>query len=210
MASFDKAIAIVQKNEGFYSDDRKDVGNYYPQNFNGTFIGTNHGITPTTYREYFGYTPTIAQMKALTKAQSNEIYKKLYWNKISGDKINNQSFANILLDSVVNQGVSKPVKAVQSIVGVKQDGGMGKNTVTAVNLHNQKTLFDNFKQWRIDTYAKGNPTYSNAWIKRVNKFQFAIGIGAILLLVGIAVVLFISYQKRAEIAKAGQNITKAI
>jgi lysozyme family protein len=203
MADFEKAINKIQKFEGGYSTDKNDAGNYYPQTLKGTFIGSNMGITPTAYKEFFGVVPTVSQMKSLTKEQAKAIYKKNYWDKIGGDKINNQSIAEILFDSAVNQGVPTAIKGIKKVLGIGDSSpSMDNDTIRKINFSPQKKLFEDFKQWRIEAYASTKKPYVQAWIDRVNKYKFEIGIGAIVIFVSILIsVVYLGYKNKSTIEK---------
>ena len=57
------------------------------------------------------------------------------------------------------------------------DGGMGPNTLKAINSTNQVDFYNNFKQARIDYYndlANRIPSqkkWLNGWLNKVNEFK---------------------------------------
>ena len=61
-------------------------------------------------------------------------YKTNFWDKIGGDGINDQSIADLLVDSAVNEGISPAVKRAQGIVGLPQTGHITDELVEKLNL----------------------------------------------------------------------------
>jgi lysozyme family protein len=75
--NFEQANQIVKIVEGGYQNHPSDRGNYNSQ---GKLIGTNWGISAPVLERYMKRVPSVADMKALTKEQAKEIYKRLYWD----------------------------------------------------------------------------------------------------------------------------------
>ncbi|MDW5290833.1 putative peptidoglycan-binding domain-containing protein [Formosa sp. PL04] len=69
------------------------------------------------------------------------------------------------------------IRAVAGEYNLTVDGGMGPNTLNAINSANQMDLYNNLKQTRIDFYngiVQRNPSQSkflNGWLNRINKFK---------------------------------------
>lgn len=111
--SWEKAIAFVLSYEGGYVNDPNDSGGE-----------TNFGISKKAY-------PSV-DIKALTVDEAKDIYKRDYWNAISGDELpGNMAFA--AFDCAVNQGVGPAIKLLQIAVGVEVDGKIGPKTVGAAH-----------------------------------------------------------------------------
>ena len=95
MADFNTIWSRVLKDEGGYQTDTEDSGNYCENKL----IGTKYGIAAINYKAYYGYCPTIQQMKDLTEAQAKAIWKKTVWDNIQGDKIDSMGIASMILDA---------------------------------------------------------------------------------------------------------------
>lgn len=107
-----------------------------------------------------------------------KIAKTHYWDKLKADQINNQSVAEILVDSAYNQGIGFTIPMIQKIIGVNADGIVGNGTLTSINSNDPKSLFDKIKKARLDrydwivkTYPK-NQKFYKGWINRLNSFNF--------------------------------------
>jgi len=101
VADYQSAGVQLLKHEGGYQDNPADPGNYDIQ---GNLIGTNYGITPRTYKLYYGYWPTKSAMQNLTYNDAYDIYRNLYWDKNQLYFIPDQAAANQILDTLVLHG----------------------------------------------------------------------------------------------------------
>lgn len=182
MADFSKAIPHVLKYEGGYQASPNDSGNFY----NGKLIGTNRGITPNAYFAAYKKVPTIDTIKAITPQMAQDIYKRLYWDKIPGNGIKNDSVALLMLDTVVNSGTAhvKTFKMVANLTAGKKIMAETATPLTSVELDllnslPQKKYFDNLKGVRESFYKKiasdnpKNAVFLQGWLNRLNKHKFS-------------------------------------
>lgn len=176
MASFKLFLPILQKIEGGYQNLSEDKGNF---NSLGQLVGTNHGISARFYEGIIRRPPTVADMKAISKAKAEILYKKYFWDAVLADKISNQTVANIIVDHGVNGGESTIAKIVQTILrdyfgkNIKVDGDIGSVTVAALNTVNQELLFQKIKLGRANYYKSLNSSFVSAWLDRVKNFSFS-------------------------------------
>lgn len=134
MADFLTSHKLTVSNEGGFSNDRNDPGNWTGGKIgSGLLVGTNHGISAPVLMRYLRRTPTMEDMRNLKIETAYEIYKKNYWNLIKGDKINNQEVANVLYDNAVNIGATGAVKMMQKEVGTLPTGVMDELTLKKIN-----------------------------------------------------------------------------
>jgi len=173
MANFSEAVKKVLDLEGGYQDFVNDTGNY---NSRGELVGTNRGISAPVYESWIGRPPSREEMKAITRATAEEIYRKKYWLPIQGDRINPQYLAEIIFDGKVNQG-QKGIMLLQEALGVPADGIIGPNTLAAISRVNPARLHDEYKRRRIAFYrqlAASNSSYSQflaGWLNRMDNFK---------------------------------------
>jgi lysozyme family protein len=171
-ADFNKAIPFTRMHEGGYSNIAGDNGGE-----------TYCGIARVDNPEWEGWTIVDAhkplkyneRIQDLTiEGMVNAFYKAQYWNKISGDGINNQQVAAFLFDWYVNSEHSA-VRELQRIVGAPQTGNVGPITLPAINFY-KGNLFEKLKAARIAFYnqlAANNAhdrQFLDGWIDRVNDF----------------------------------------
>ena len=174
MADVNKLAPIILKWEGGFVDDPIDKGG-----------PTNMGVTIDTWKQ-IGYDVDgdgdidIDDLIHLNKTQVVvDVLKPHYWNKWRGDDIKNQSIANLVVDWTWGSGVWG-IKYPQRVLGVKDDGIVGKITLAAINNYpDQKELFDllwNRRKKHFEDIVKKDPTqqrFLNGWLNRLNDFKYS-------------------------------------
>lgn len=217
MADFDKITAFAFKWEGGYSAYDNDAPSWCPAK--GTpgakLIGTNRGISAQAYKAFYGKCPTIEEMKALTEAQAKMIYKKLFWDRIQGDKIKNNSVAQMMFQFIIGSGPGQlsDLKAIANATAgkklfIENDQNFTVAQAEEINNLNQKKYWDNLKAWRhayfirICEYNPSLKMYLKGWQNRLNSFVFessGIDKKKVLMIAGGSVLLLIlvfSYFKQ--------------
>jgi len=184
MADF---IPIVEKTfvfEGGYQAFPNDSANY---NSLKQLVGTNNGISAIAYETYLKRPPSVADMKAITKDIAEGVYKKLFWDKIHGDEIHNQSMAHLIFDSFIASG-GTGLKLVR--IAINQTAGSEVVKVNSVQSLSpgerdwiwklpQDDLFTNIKNVRAGFYhdlVRINPDkygmFIKGWLNRLAKIIF--------------------------------------
>lgn len=192
MSLFAPALAVTLKWEG---GETVDTGGY-----------TKWGISKKAY-------PNL-DIKNMTRAQMESIYKRDYWDRIQGDKISDQGAANYLFDYAVNAGTGAAVKAAQTVLKqrfgkpVTIDGGMGPQTLAAINAVGA-AFGPALAKYRTDFYralAARDPDkygrYLTGWLKRAGSFFSAApakaGGGLLVLLGSLAAVYYLRSVKSGK------------
>jgi lysozyme family protein len=116
MSLFDPAVAktIVREGGAKFTNDPSDPGG------------------PTKYGIAQNYHPGV-DVKNLTEVGAKAIYKKDYWDPISGDSIKDQSLAEMLFDAAVNLGVGRTVRLLQAALKMIPTGSMDPGTLALLN-----------------------------------------------------------------------------
>ena len=168
MANFGVFLRKLLRLEGGYTHTKSDKGGC-----------TNQGITINTFRSYYGAGLDCNDLKNIKESQVEYIYRDGYWDKCWGDKIADSNLAYLLVDFAVNSGVKKAIKTLQSIIGVEDDGIMGKITLNAINsYYNPKELFDELKEARRQYYlsiVEKNPSqkkFLKGWFNRLDEYEW--------------------------------------
>ena len=168
MAKAELLKPFILRWEGGFVDDPLDRGG-----------ATNKGITIGTFRNFYGNDATVEQLKNITDEQWLHIFKSGYWDKWKADDIENQSIADIVVDWAWASGTATSIKQVQKILGVAVDGIVGNDTLTAINIAVQRSLFDKIRSRRIEfveNIVKRNPSQSRflkGWKNRINSLTFS-------------------------------------
>lgn len=153
-----------------FSDDPNDLGG-----------ATMIGVTLATYEAYCRRKglkePTVNMLKNISYDSWMDIVKTMYWDNWKADAIANQSIANFLVDFFWNSGFNG-IKVPQRVMGLKDDGIVGPNTLHAVNSVNQEELFYKLvagRKYYIEDIIKKRPAnakFGNGWMNRINSFKF--------------------------------------
>lgn len=119
-----KALTLMFGHEGGYVNAATDRGG-----------PTKYGITHTTLAAYRGVkSVTAAQVKALTLAEAESIYRQQYWIQSGGDVLP-VGLDYAAFDFGVNSGPVRAIKTLQQVVKVTVDGKIGPQTLAAVRAY---------------------------------------------------------------------------
>lgn len=186
MASFDLSAAKAFKAEGGYQADPADNANYC----DGKLVGTNRGISAVAYKGYYKKCPTVEDMKRLTVNQALAIYKAGYWDKINGDRIKNQSVADLMFQYIIGSGASQlsDLKAIANTTAGKKQIAEIDTSITAreaeiINSLNQATYHNNLKVWRAAFFKRlvervpEKRKFLQGWLNRLETHKFD-GVGS--------------------------------
>lgn len=167
MASASKLVPFILRWEGGFVDHPLDKGG-----------ATNKGVTWNTFKGRYP-NGTIEDLKSITDQQWMEIFKDGYWNPCQGNLIDSQSVANIIVDWAWASGTRTVIRKIQGMLGVREDGVVGRVTLNAINNRDPRELFYEIKQARLDfieAIIKRNPSQSvfrNGWINRIKSIEFS-------------------------------------
>lgn len=157
-SNFKKSLSLVLAHEGGFVNHPKDPGG-----------ATNKGITIATYRAHVKKNGTVNDLKNITDAQVEKVYREEYWNKIKGDQLpSGVDYA--VFDFAVNSGPARAAQYLQSVVGVKQDKIIGPATIAAVNkMQPAKVIADLCAKRLAFLKALSTwPTFGKGWGRRVD------------------------------------------
>lgn len=119
------ALRLMFGHEGGYVNRKTDSGG-----------PTKYGITAKTLGAHrkLGRAATAAEVKALTIAEAEKIYRTSYWVQSGGDLLP-VGLDYAAFDFGVNSGPGTAVRKLQKVVGVAQDGIVGAQTIAAVEAY---------------------------------------------------------------------------
>lgn len=174
MANFNLFFDKLLLHEGGFVNNKNDKGG-----------ATNLGVTIATWQAQ-GYdkdgngTIDVNDLKKINKEDARYIAKKLYWDKVLGDKINNQSIAEFIFDWAYNSGPKTAILKLQHILGptVSNDGVIGNQTINALNSGNQEVIFNKLFESRKNFFhaiVRANPknkVFLKGWLNRLNSFKY--------------------------------------
>lgn len=118
-ANFAAVMAEVFRHEGGFVNHPRDPGG-----------ATNLGITIGTLRDWRGKPVTVDDVRALTRAEAEQIYRSRFWQPVAGDQLPD-GLDLVAMDGGVNSGTARGIRWLQVGLGVPADGVMGPVTIGA-------------------------------------------------------------------------------
>jgi len=163
--NWQQAFEQMLASEGGFTDDERDNGNKLPDGRKGS---TMLGVTQYNWEAHVGHQVTHDDMRQLTPADVEPLYKKKYWDVVQGDKLPN-GIDYLVFDMGVNAGPGRSIKLLQAAVGTTPDGGLGPVTLAAVWSADPVKLIERFSQEKEAFYRSlGNfDVYGTGWLNRV-------------------------------------------
>ena len=159
---FSEALEVILHHEGVYVNHPKDPGGE-----------TNLGVTKRVYEDFGG----TKDMKELTKEDVEPIYKKNYWDRVKGDDLP-EGLDLCIFDFAVNAGPGRAAKFLQKLIGVTQDGGIGPQTLGALqsaigeDVRTQtREMIEKYQNERHNYYQSLSTfeTFGRGWTRRVDE-----------------------------------------
>lgn len=167
--NFKISLKEVLKHEGGWADHPSDPGG-----------ATMKGVTIATFRSFVNPKGTKADLKKISDAQLETVYRRQYWDKVHGAELpDGVDFA--VFDYAVNSGPIRAVKDLQKAVGVSQDGKIGPKTLEAIKAMGSRNVINQLCDTRLAFMKrlKTWPTFGKGWTARVSGVRdFALGLSS--------------------------------
>jgi lysozyme family protein len=160
-SNWQTSFKLMLKSEGGYVHHPDDPGGR-----------TNLGVTQATWENWIGRKSDEAEMRGLTPAKVEPLYKKKYWDAVLGDELPT-GIDYLTFDFAVNAGVGRSIKTLQAAVSVAADGWLGPITMSAVQATDPVELIEQFSQAKEDFYRSLNTfnVFGKGWLNRVAKVK---------------------------------------
>ena len=161
--NFSKAFELTIGHEGGFQNDPNDRGNWSTGIIGkGVNRGTKYGVSAMSY-------PTL-DIKNLTVAQAEAIYKKDYWDRNSCDRLP-AGVDYLVFDISVNHGVKDGAVFLQQAIGAKPDGDIGPTTLAMVARKNPQEIIEELCVVRAFDYISLGSfgRYGTGWFRRLMK-----------------------------------------
>lgn len=188
--NFTACLAETLTYEGGWSDHPRDPGG-----------ATMKGITIGRYRE-FHPGATKAELRAISNAEVEAIYRKGYWAPVRGDDLQH-GVDLAVFDLGVNSGPARAAKYVQAVAGVKQDGRIGPATLAAVSKMRGDEVVRKLCARRM-SFVRGLSTFDvfgKGWSRRIASIE-ATGVAMWRRAVGTATGTAMAMREEAYRAKS--------
>ncbi|AUR83666.1 lysozyme-like domain protein [Vibrio phage 1.038.O._10N.286.51.C2] len=159
--NFDTVFDRVIGHEGGFSDNPKDPGNWTGGKVGvGELKGTKYGIAANTYQ-------TI-DIKNLTEKQARAIYYEDWWQALEMDRFS-PAMQFQMFDAAFNHGMYNASRIFQRAVGSKDDGIIGRNTLSAAGKLSENDVLLRFLAFRLKFYTslRTFDDFGRGWSNRV-------------------------------------------
>ena len=166
MSNFDRAFTVVVGEEGGFTTNPADPGNWTGGACGrGACKGTRFGISAAAYPQL--------DIESLTAEAAAGIYRRDYWDRVRGDDLPGP-LALLVFDAAVNAGVGRAVRWLQAAVGVEVDGEIGPATLLAVKGGRGAQVMAEFQAQRL-LFMTGLPTwrsFGRGWARRLCRLPY--------------------------------------
>ncbi|WP_137934345.1 glycoside hydrolase family 108 protein [Mesorhizobium comanense] len=159
--NFARALALVLRSEGGWSDNPADPGG-----------ATMKGVTLANFRRYVKPGATKADLRAISDDQVATVYRRFYWDAVAGAELpDGVDYA--VFDFAVNSGPGNAAKYLQAVAGVTQDGRIGPATLGAVRATPAGVVIDQLCDVRLAFLRRLPtwPTFGRGWSDRVKSVR---------------------------------------
>ena len=165
ISNWDQAFKQMLASEGGFTDDERDNGNKLPDGRKGS---TMLGVTQFNWEQHVGHEVTHDDMRKLTPADVEPLYKKKYWDVVRADELPS-GIDYLVFDMGVNAGPGRSIKLMQTALGVTPDGGFGPMTLAAVQAADPVELIEKFSAEKEAFYRSLDSfsVYGTGWLNRV-------------------------------------------
>jgi lysozyme family protein len=162
--SWKRSFDLMLDSEGGFQQDPNDSGNHLSD---GRLGCTNLGVTQAVWEEYVGHKVSTQDMRNLTPALVEPMYRRKYWEACNCNDLP-AGVDYLVFDFAVNAGVGRSIKTLQGAVGAAMDGAIGPLTLAAVNAYNNPTTVINLFSIAKEEWYKSlkNPKYEQGWLNR--------------------------------------------
>jgi lysozyme family protein len=157
--NYEHCLEMILHHEGGYVNHPKDPGGE-----------TNLGVTKRVYEEWGGE----KDMTDLLVEDVAPIYQKNYWDRCKCDDLPS-GLDLCVFDFAVNAGPSRSAKFLQRLIGTTVDGGIGPNTLKAVDNYVEEvgleSAIEDYQSARQEYYEALDTfdTFGRGWTRRVEE-----------------------------------------
>jgi len=163
--NFDLAFSRLLGQEGGFTDDRQDKGNWTGGKVGvGALKGSKYGISAMSY--------PMEDIRNLSEARAKAIYLRDFWGPAGCDLVPTPLKYPLFETAVHTSAPGRPtfaIKLVQRAAGVQDDGIIGPITMQAISSADPYRLTARFYGFRLD-HLNDLPAwahYSKGWAQRI-------------------------------------------
>lgn len=156
-SNWKRSFELMLKSEGGFVNHKDDPGGM-----------TNLGVTKRVWEQWVGRESNEKEMRNLTPAMVEPLYKRKYWDACKCDDLP-EGLDYLVFDFAVNAGPGRSIKTLQTAVGTTPDGIIGPKTLAAVRAIDPHELIEKFSVAKTEFYESlpTFPTFGRGWLNRV-------------------------------------------
>lgn len=156
-SNWKRSFELMLKSEGSFVNHPQDPGGM-----------TNLGVTKRVWEQWVGRESNEKEMRNLTPAMVEPLYKRKYWDACKCDDLP-EGLDYLVFDFAVNAGPGRSIKTLQTAVGTTPDGIIGPKTLAAVRAIDPHELIEKFSVAKTEFYESlpTFPTFGRGWLNRV-------------------------------------------
>lgn len=156
-SNWKRSFELMLKSEGGFVNHPQDPGGM-----------TNLGVTKRVWEQWVGRESNEKEMRSLTPAMVEPLYKRKYWDACRCDDLP-EGLDYLVFDFAVNAGPGRSIKTLQTAVGTTPDGIIGPKTLAAVRAVDPHELIEKFSVAKTEFYESlpTFPTFGRGWLNRV-------------------------------------------
>lgn len=156
-SNWKRSFELMLKSEGGFVNHKDDPGGM-----------TNLGVTKRVWEQWVGRESNEKEMRSLTPAMVEPLYKRKYWDACKCDDLP-EGLDYLVFDFAVNAGPGRSIKTLQTAVGTTPDGIIGPKTLAAVRAIDPHELIEKFSVAKTEFYESlpTFQTFGRGWLNRV-------------------------------------------
>lgn len=163
IGNFDACCDFSLRQEGGFCDVQGDPGGC-----------TSHGVTMAELSAILDRPATVSDVRALTTAQAEAIYRPRYWDAVNGNGLP-AGLDLVVFDFGINAGPGTSAMQLQALLHVEQDGAIGPVTLDAIKSHDGVWIVTALTVAH-QNYYRSLPTFGEfgaGWLARTNRARTA-------------------------------------
>jgi lysozyme family protein len=172
ITNFERALSYTLENEGGFINDPLDRGG-----------PTKWGITLATLAKWRQRPSGLDDIKNLTPAEMQDIYKAWYWAPLGCELIVDSTISTAMFDIGVVRGIFASAKCAQNVCrklganALVVDGHIGPSSIIALNAMPKKEFiysFTTYAETGFRATAEQRPSqrkFLNGWLARADRLR---------------------------------------
>ncbi len=158
---FTACLAFTLKYEGGYVDHPADPGG-----------ATNLGVTRATLAKWRGRPVSKSDVKALSRAEAAEIYRRNFWEPCGGPNLPAGVDA-VVFDWAVHSGPSRAVRALHKVLKIEQASTPGLRLRQSLSKAEPTAVISLLcgERRRFLSRLKGFSVFGRGWSRRVDALE---------------------------------------